>query len=266
MLRKVDRILLRVPSVAAGVGYYRDVLHMKLQRQEQSYAAFSVGESELLLHAQSDLPDDATYFLVDDVRALYNRREELKLHFLSPPAPAARGWHANVRDPFGNVLLLIDHSAAGSSQSDLPTTAGSLFAGVETKSTINRDLLVRLYTATGRTADDLPYTPHFESLYESYISEMPEPKPSRSEVWRHILNLRKKKGGLPKLGPARSQAPEITPEQRQRLLQLLNSDLGRRDRLPYTKRFDEIVDQFNEGTPRPISPHLVWRLVATLAK
>ena len=30
--------------------------------------------------------------------------------------------------------------------------------------------------------------------------------------------------------------------------------------------FDEIVNQFNKTQGRPLSPHLVWRLVATLAK
>jgi catechol 2,3-dioxygenase-like lactoylglutathione lyase family enzyme len=266
MLRKIDRILLRVPSLAAGVGYYRDLLGLQLRHQDQTHAAFALGDAELLLHAQSDLPDQATYILVDDVRNLYDRRDELKLHFLSPPAPASRGWHAAAKDPFGNVLLLIDRSNATSAVVELPTSAGTLFGGIETTTPIDRDLLVRLYTSIGRTADDLPYTPHFESLYESYIAEMPDPKPSRAEVWRHLLNLRKKKGGLPKLGPARSAAPDITPEQRQTLLQMLGPDLGRRDRLPYTKRFDELVDQFNKGLPRAISPHLVWRLVATLAK
>jgi len=29
---------------------------------------------------------------------------------------------------------------------------------------------------------------------------------------------------------------------------------------------DAIVDQFNQSQPKKLSPHLVWRLVATLAK
>lgn len=265
MLRKIDRILLRVPSLPAGIGYYRDVLGMKLRHHEQSHAILTLENSELLLHAQSDLPDQATYFLVDDVRKIYDRRKELKLHFVSPPAPGSRGWRASVKDPFGNVLLILDHTGSPAT-TELPAPAGTLFSGIESKTSINRDLLVRLYTTIARTADDLPYTPHFESLYNSYITEMPDPKPSRSEVWRHILNLRKKKGGLPKLGPARSQAPEVSAEQRESLRKMLGDDLGRRDRLPYTERFEELVDHFNKSLPRPLSPHLVWRLVATLAK
>lgn len=266
MLRKIDRILVRVPSLPAGVRYYRDILKMKLLHQSANHAAFALGESELLLHAQDDLPDEATYILVDDVRQMYEQREKLKLHFQSPPAPASRGWRCTVKDPFGNVLLLIDQSTASASSSEVPVPAGSLFAGVETKSRIDRDRLVAVYTTIGRTADDLPYTPHFESLYSAYIADMPEPKPSRSEVWRHILNLRKKKGILPKLGAARSHAPEITPEQRQLLRNLLGQNIGRRDRLPYTPEFDTLVEEFNRTMQRPISPHLIWRLVATVAK
>ena len=47
---------------------------------------------------------------------------------------------------------------------------------------------------------------------------------------------------------------------------MLGEDIGRRDRLPYSERFDALVTEFVKTLPRPISPHLVWRLVATLAK
>ena len=51
-----------------------------------------------------------------------------------------------------------------------------------------------------------------------------------------------------------------------KLRDMIGRDIGKRDRLPYTKRFDQIVDEFNKSQSRPLSPHLVWRLVATLAK
>ena len=47
---------------------------------------------------------------------------------------------------------------------------------------------------------------------------------------------------------------------------MLGDDIGKRDRLPYTAQFDRLVDEFNKTQARPLSPHLVWRLVATLAK
>jgi hypothetical protein len=126
-------------------------------------------------------------------------------------------------------------------------------------------LLIKLYEKVGRTADDLPYTPHFEQLYEPYIAEHAPPKPSRAEVWRHLINIRKA-GKLPKLGEARSKPPNLPDEDRARLRDLLKKDMGKRDRLPYTQRFDELVDSFNKTLDRPLSPHLIWRAVATLAK
>ena len=120
-------------------------------------------------------------------------------------------------------------------------------------------------TKIGRTADDLPYTPHFESLYASYAKHHGEPPPMRQEVWRHLLNLRKA-GKLPKMGDAKSRPPAVTDESRQLLRDMLGKDIGKRDRLPYTERFDQIVNDFNATHRRRISPHLVWRLVATLAK
>jgi hypothetical protein len=195
---------------------------------------------------------------------MYRRRSELKLKFSSPPSQVARGYTATVKDPFGTVLQLLDRSGESASIEDAKPSA-TLFAGMETRATPKRQLLSKLYEKIGRTADDLPYTPHFEQIYEPYIAQQQPPKPSRAEVWRHLLNMRKG-GKLPKLGPARSKPPEVSEEIRNELRELLGRDIGKRDRLPYTARFDELVDSFNKTLPRPLSPHLVWRLIATIAK
>ena len=270
MLRKVDRIVLRVPGLPAAVAYYRDVLGLRVLRQEARVATFAMPEdgAELVLHTDPDLPGEAVYYLVDDVRALYAKRQELRLTFVSAPKQAARGFRATVRDPFGTVLLLIDRTtekAAGSAVEDAKAP-GALFAGVEadTKVKGKPDVLAAAYEQIGRTADDLPYTPHFETLYKNYLAHL-DPKPTRQEVWRHLLNLRKA-GKLPKLGEARSKPPEVGPDERAKLRDMLGDDIGKRDRLPYSDRFDKLVDQFNKTQARPLSPHLVWRLVATLAK
>lgn len=269
MLRTIDRVILRVPSLAAAVVYYRDTLGLKLLRQDPRLASFQLGDgvTELVLHTEDDLPAEGIYYRVEDVRDLYRRREELRLHFVSAPAPAARGYRATVKDPFGTVLLLIDRTieAGGGGEIEDGKTPGALFAGVETRTPVKAELLIALYLKVGRTADDLPYTPHFESLHRGYAAGHPAPGPERQETWRHLLNLRKG-GKLPKLGEARSKPPEVTAEAKELLRWLVGEDLGRRDRLPYTARFDQIVDAFNKSQNRPLSPHLVWRLVATLAK
>ena len=171
----------------------------------------------------------------------------------------ANGRNASV--PSGS-----SHAAEGSGAGQIEDGKApvALFPGMQPRATVKRESLIKVYEQLNRTADDLPYTPHFESLYYGYAKSY-DPPPTREEVWRHLLNLRKG-GKLPKLGEAKSQPPPVSPEDRERLRLMLGADIGKRDRLPYTKRFDNLVDEFNKTQPRPISPHLVWRLVATLAK
>ena len=274
MLRKIDRHILRVPSLPGAVAYYRDVLGLKLVRQEKSVASFRLADdtTELVLHTDADLPAEAAYYLVDDVRDLYRRRAELKLTFAGPPAQVARGYRAQVKDPFGTVLLLLDRTTeqarSGSSPPAVVDDAKeteTLFSGFEPFRRAKPEVLCALYEKTGRTADDLPYTPHFESLYKSYAEHYGTGRPTRQEAWRHLLNIRKR-GKLPKLGEARSKPPKVTDEALAQLRDMLGPDIGKRDRLPYTDRFDQIVNDFNATQKRRLSPHLVWRLVATLAK
>lgn len=270
MLQRVDRLLYRVDSVPAAARYWHEALGLHLVHEAPKLAVlrFPEGGVDVVLHSDQDLPASAVYFLVESVREVYERRGELQLSFVSPPIQSSRGFRGVARDPFGNVLLLIDR-ALDNGEAPLAAedaaASGSLFAGVELKTEPRRELLSALYERVGRTADDLPYTPHFESLYEGYTRELPEPKPSRAEVWRHLLNLRKA-GKLARLGDARTPAPELDPAGRAALLELLGDDIGRRDRLPYTPRFDEIADAYNQTQRRPLAPHLLWRAIATLAK
>jgi catechol 2,3-dioxygenase-like lactoylglutathione lyase family enzyme len=269
MLRRIDRIILRVESLPSAVQYYRDVLGLKLLRHDPKVAAFQMsdGQTELILRADPDQPAEEIYFLVDDVRDLYARRSDLKLKFVQPPRQAAHGYRAAVKDPFGNVLLLLDRSteSAGSTTVEDASAPTALFPGIESRIPTKRTLLIQIYEQIARTADDLPYTPQFEQLFNLYSSQIPPPKPTHQEVWRHLLNLRKG-GKLPRLGEARSDPIQISPDAEATLRKLLGTDIGKRDRLPYTDRFDKLVDQFNQSQSRPLSPHLVWRLVAKLSK
>ncbi len=93
MLRKIDRILLRVPSLSPAVRFYTDALGMQLLKQDNRLAnlKFPDSDTEMVLHIDPDLPAEATYYRVDDVRDFYARRAELKLTFVSPPSQASRG-------------------------------------------------------------------------------------------------------------------------------------------------------------------------------
>jgi catechol 2,3-dioxygenase-like lactoylglutathione lyase family enzyme len=270
VLKCVDRILLRVPNVAAATRFYTETLGLRVDRKQDAAAAmkFQEGDTELILHDDSRRGDVEIVFGVDDVRAMYQLRTDLNLNFVSPPVQAGQGYRATIRDPFGNVLVIVDRTLDSSRDDVVPLNVeGALFGDApEDDPSQDRDLLVQIYADIGRTADDLPYTRHFEELYSRYTRKLPDPKPTASEVWRQLLTLRKRKGGLPKLGPAISRPPELEPEQKARLRALLGDDIGRRDRLPYTPRFDELVEAFNRQFARPYTPHVVWRLVATLAK
>ncbi len=142
MLRRIDRVILRVQSLSSAVAYYRDVLGLTLVREESRVASFRLGDeaTELVLHDDPDLPTEAIYYLVDDVRDLYRRRAALKLKFTNPPAQVSRGYRAAVKDPFGNVLLLLDRSteSAGATVIEDAKTPGSLFAGIEPRVPVRR--------------------------------------------------------------------------------------------------------------------------------
>jgi catechol 2,3-dioxygenase-like lactoylglutathione lyase family enzyme len=262
MFRRVDRIILPVQALPGAVHYYRDILGMKLVREDKGSAIFLMadGVTELVLSTEPDQSAAEICYLVDDVRDLYEQRDELQLKFVQQPRETPHGFSAVIKDPFGNVMLILDHAA---DEDEAPP--GLLFSGIEVDVPAKRDVLSKIYEEVGRTADDLPYTPDFEKLFAAYSAEHPEPKPTRRAVWRHLLNLRKA-GKLPKLGEARSASPEVSAEQEEIIRGLLAEEIGKRDRLPYTEQFDRLVDDFNKTQERPLSPHLVWRLVAKLAK
>jgi hypothetical protein len=127
-------------------------------------------------------------------------------------------------------------------------------------------LLIRAYVAAGRTLDDLPYTPEFETLFRSIGGDQ-SGKDRRTALHR-LHNLRKA-GKLPKLGKASEPPPHILPEEESALASLVVErvgTLGQRDQLPYDPRFDELVQVFGARTGRALSQRDLWRVVAKLAK
>lgn len=265
MFQRFDRLLLRVDSLPAAARYWRDTHGADIVREERHVVTLALPEGgEVVLHCDTNLPAQQFFLLVDDVRAMHELRHELKLDFRSPPTKGSRGFFATVRDPFGVVLNIADRTAEVPGAAE--TETDTLFEEAQrVQHKPNRALLADLYGKLGRTADDLPYTTHFEALYDSYVATFPDPKPDHAEVWRHLLTTRKA-GKLPKLGAARSEAPEIEEQDRQKLKELLGASIGRRDRLPYSPEFETVVSAFNIGRRRPYSPHQIWRVVATLAK
>ena len=279
VLQGIDRLVLRVTNLPAAIRYYRDTLGLEVRREATSFATLALGDGrEVLLHNDDDLPGEAVFLLVDDVRDLHARQAELRLTFRGVPTRVARGYKGEARDPFGTVLLLIDRSldtgddAKPSTAAETGSAPHALFPGVKPKISPRRDALAELYEKAGRTADDLPYTPQFERIHVAYAAGFSDPQPDRAETWRHLLLLRKR-GGLPKLGAAKAAAP---PDERAVALvrELVDTHfdgkIGRRDRLPYSDDFEKLRDAFNAARVRagdpPLAPHQLWRIVALVAK
>lgn len=271
VLKGIDRILLKVTDLASATRYYTAVLGMVVDRQHSGVVALRMkdGSTEVVLHHDSHRPEVEVCFRVEDVRRLYEQRQHMGLTFAAPPTATQQGYRAVIRDPQGTLLTIQDRIALASGEvlGAAPVrTEGVLFEGAPTEPTEDLERLVAVYAEVGRTADDLPYTPHFETLYSRYTRNLNDPIPTHHQVWRQLLKLRKRKGGLPSMGPARSKPPLIEPEAKDKLRDLLSTRIGQRDRLPYTPEFDVLVSEFNKQFARNYSPHVVWRLVATLAK
>ena len=147
--------------------------------------------------------------------------------------------------------------------SDEAAAQGALF---EPEPSLDDKLLIDAYAETGRTLDDLPYTPEFDALY-TRVSDASPPTTQR-EVFHRLHNLRKA-GKLPRLGRAATTPVRLNAEEEQVLVSLVErfaGSLGQRDRLIYTPEFDLIVEKLNAETGHALDPHAAWRLVAKLAK
>ena len=51
MLRRVDRLILRVPSLPSAVAYYRDVLGLKQVTDDKGWREFDAGGVTVALHS-----------------------------------------------------------------------------------------------------------------------------------------------------------------------------------------------------------------------
>lgn len=141
----------------------------------------------------------------------------------------------------------------------MPEPAATLFP-VDDES-----LYIDAYRRTGRTLDDLPYTDDFESLYRDLVGDT---GPSRQDVFRRLMNMRKA-GKLPRLGRAASSPPKITAEQETQLAGLVVEACGKlslRDQLLYDDAFEPLATRFNAEAGLSLSHHDLWRIIAKLAK
>lgn len=107
VLKKIDAVIVKVPSIEEGIDFYREQLGMQTVWKKPDMAAVRLGDSELVLSTKLD-PE--TYFLVESVEDAVVIIERAGGKVVLRPEDMPVGRVAVVEDPFGNRLTLADLS------------------------------------------------------------------------------------------------------------------------------------------------------------
>jgi predicted enzyme related to lactoylglutathione lyase len=103
----VDAVLLRVPELADGIRFYEGLGHRLRWRTETQAGLSMANGTELVVSTAQDAETD---LLVEDVPAALRRLVAAGGTVTAGPIELPVGQLAVVRDPFGNVLTLVDLS------------------------------------------------------------------------------------------------------------------------------------------------------------
>lgn len=115
-MKGYDNFLLPVSDMGKARAFYHDVLglDMKFDFSDMGMVAYKVGqeESALILTDTSKFPGSrpAIWFVVDDVKAEYERLRGKGIAFLSAPFEIKTGLAAEFEDPFGNKFAITDYT------------------------------------------------------------------------------------------------------------------------------------------------------------
>ena len=109
LFRKLDNHLLRVSDLDAAISFYRDGLGHPLIWRDQEAAGFALPETdaELVVHLHIGPETDILVEYVNDAFAAFLSAGG---EVVEPPFDIAIGKCARVRDPFGNVIVILDQS------------------------------------------------------------------------------------------------------------------------------------------------------------
>lgn len=105
VLKKVDAVLVKVPSIEKGLDFYREQLGMQTIWKKDDMAAVRLGDSELVMSTSLEPETD---FLVESVEQAVKIFEVAGGKVVVPPEDISVGKMAVVEDPFGNRVTLVD--------------------------------------------------------------------------------------------------------------------------------------------------------------
>lgn len=111
LFRKVDSYQLPVKDLEAALAFYRDALGHELVWRTEVAAGLRLPEQEgAEIVLQTERPVSETDLLVESVEDAVERFVAAGGTLLSGPFAIQIGKCAVVRDPFGNVLVMLDMS------------------------------------------------------------------------------------------------------------------------------------------------------------
>ncbi|TCN28808.1 putative enzyme related to lactoylglutathione lyase [Kribbella orskensis] len=133
LLRKVDAVMVRVPDLESGLGFYRDKLgHQLLWRSDeigQAGLALPDADTEIVLATELDY---APSWLVEDADEAARVFVETGGRIITEPFDIPVGRCVVVADAFGNNLVLLDLS-----KGLYETDGNGSVTGVEKRTTEN---------------------------------------------------------------------------------------------------------------------------------
>lgn len=114
-MKNYDNFFLPVDNLEKAKEYYQKLgLSIKFDFSDNGMVAFKVGSQEpaIILKDTKKFPDakSTIWFVVDDVKAEYEKLKEKGIIFLSEPFEIYTGLAVEFEDPFGNRLGITDYS------------------------------------------------------------------------------------------------------------------------------------------------------------
>lgn len=107
LFRKVDAVLVRVPSLEEGIGFYSRKLGHAVLWRRKTMVALKMGQSDTELVLSTELNPE-TDLLVESVQRAVLQITAAGGKLIFGPSEIEVGELAVVEDPFGNNLTLVD--------------------------------------------------------------------------------------------------------------------------------------------------------------
>jgi len=121
VLKRVNAVLVKVPSIQEGLDFYREQLGMQTLWKRQDIASVRLGDGQLIL---STTLDPETNILVESVEHAAKVFEKAGGKVVSPPEDITAGKLVIVEDAFGNRLTLVDFSKGFYTMDESGTVTG----------------------------------------------------------------------------------------------------------------------------------------------